>query len=176
MRSLDMADKNLQFLDIPARAIRRSCRSRCACTEFREIYAQFDADGAAQQAGRCLVLRQSVLRVEVPGAQLHSELAEADPGRQPVRGGGAVAQDELAAGDVRAHLPAGSAVRRRVHAQRRPGRGDDRLDREVHHRRGVQAGLDAGHVERACRPASASRSSAPGPRASAARTFSCATA
>ena len=47
-------DKNLQFLEISRGTIRRSCPSRCARREFREIYTQFDADGAAQQAGRCL--------------------------------------------------------------------------------------------------------------------------
>ncbi len=48
--------------------------------------------------------------------------------------------------DVRPHLPAGSAVRRCLHAQRRPRCGDHRLDRKIHHRRGPEAGLAAGHV------------------------------
>jgi glutamate synthase (NADPH/NADH) small chain len=48
-----MADKHLQFLDIPRRdpeklPIEQRLRS------FREIYAQYDAAGAAQQAGRCI--------------------------------------------------------------------------------------------------------------------------
>jgi len=51
--SQDMADKHLQFLDIPRRdpdklAVEERIQS------FREIYAPYDANGAAQQAGRCL--------------------------------------------------------------------------------------------------------------------------
>ena len=48
-----MADKNLQFLEIPRRDPEKlpvDVRIR----QFREIYAPYDAEGAAQQAGRCL--------------------------------------------------------------------------------------------------------------------------
>jgi glutamate synthase (NADPH/NADH) small chain len=48
-----MADKNLQFLEIPRRDPDK-VPVDVRVTEFREIYAPFDADGAAQQAGRCL--------------------------------------------------------------------------------------------------------------------------
>ena len=48
-----MADKNLQFLDIP-RADPAKVAVEQRVTEFKEIYAQFDAGGAASQAGRCL--------------------------------------------------------------------------------------------------------------------------
>ena len=48
-----MADKNLQFLDIP-RADPAKVPVEQRITEFKEIYTQFDADGAASQAGRCL--------------------------------------------------------------------------------------------------------------------------
>ncbi|MEP7244904.1 MAG: FAD-dependent oxidoreductase [Gammaproteobacteria bacterium] len=48
-----MADKNLQFLDIP-RMDPAKLPVETRVTEFREIYSQFNADGAAQQAGRCL--------------------------------------------------------------------------------------------------------------------------
>jgi len=48
-----MADKNLQFLDIP-RADPAKTPVEVRVTDFREIYAPFDATGAAQQAGRCL--------------------------------------------------------------------------------------------------------------------------
>jgi glutamate synthase (NADPH/NADH) small chain len=48
-----MADKNLQFLEFPRRE-----PEKIAVAErikiYNEIYAPFDADGAAQQAGRCL--------------------------------------------------------------------------------------------------------------------------
>jgi glutamate synthase (NADPH) small chain len=48
-----MADKNLQFLDIPRTdPVKLPIETRV--TEFREIYTQYTADGAAQQAGRCL--------------------------------------------------------------------------------------------------------------------------
>src|SRR5215831_4047349 len=48
-----MADKHLQFLDIPRTdPVKLPVEARV--TQFREIYAQFDAQGAAQQAGRCL--------------------------------------------------------------------------------------------------------------------------
>ena len=48
-----MADKNLQFLDIP-RAEPAKSAVEVRVKSFREIYAPFDATGAAQQAGRCL--------------------------------------------------------------------------------------------------------------------------
>jgi glutamate synthase (NADPH) small chain len=48
-----MADKNLQFLDIPrAEPAKAPVEARVA--HFREIYASFDPASAAQQAGRCL--------------------------------------------------------------------------------------------------------------------------
>lgn len=48
-----MAERHFQFLDIPRRdpeklPVEQRLRS------FREIYAQYDAEGAAQQAGRCI--------------------------------------------------------------------------------------------------------------------------
>ena len=48
-----MADKNLQFLDIP-RTDPAKLPVEVRVTQFREIYSQYDAQGAAQQAGRCL--------------------------------------------------------------------------------------------------------------------------
>jgi glutamate synthase (NADPH) small chain len=48
-----MADKNLQFLDIP-RADPAKAPVEARVTNFREIYAQYDPQGAGQQAGRCL--------------------------------------------------------------------------------------------------------------------------
>jgi glutamate synthase (NADPH) small chain len=48
-----MPDKNLQFLDIP-RAEPAKAAVEARLTHFREIYAPFQADEAAQQAGRCL--------------------------------------------------------------------------------------------------------------------------
>ncbi len=48
-----MADKNLQFLDIP-RADPAKTPVEARIRDFREIYAPFDPAGAAQQAGRCL--------------------------------------------------------------------------------------------------------------------------
>ena len=48
-----MADKHLQFLDIP-RTDPAKLPVEVRVTQFREIYSQFDAQGAAQQAGRCL--------------------------------------------------------------------------------------------------------------------------
>jgi len=48
-----MADKNLQFLDIP-RADPAKSAVEVRIRDFREIYAPYDSLGAAQQAGRCL--------------------------------------------------------------------------------------------------------------------------
>ena len=48
-----MADKNLQFLDIP-RADPAKTAVETRVTNFNEIYAHFEPQGAAQQAGRCL--------------------------------------------------------------------------------------------------------------------------
>jgi glutamate synthase (NADPH/NADH) small chain len=48
-----MADKNLQFLDIP-RADPAKAAVEARVQNFREIYAEYDVVGAAQQAGRCL--------------------------------------------------------------------------------------------------------------------------
>lgn len=48
-----MADKNLQFLDIPRRDPDKLPVEQRIRT-YREIYSQYDAEGAAQQAGRCI--------------------------------------------------------------------------------------------------------------------------
>jgi len=48
-----MADKNLQFLDIP-RTDPAKIPVETRVQGFTEIYAQFDAKGAGEQAGRCL--------------------------------------------------------------------------------------------------------------------------
>src|SRR5277367_4082667 len=48
-----MADKHLQFLDIP-RTEPAKTPVEARVGSFREIYAVYDATGAAQQAGRCL--------------------------------------------------------------------------------------------------------------------------
>jgi glutamate synthase (NADPH) small chain len=48
-----MADKYLQFLDIP-RSEPAKLPVETRAQEFREIYAPFDAKAASQQAGRCL--------------------------------------------------------------------------------------------------------------------------
>jgi glutamate synthase (NADPH) small chain len=48
-----MADRNLQFLDIP-RAEPAKSPAEARVQHFREIYAPYDATTAGQQAGRCL--------------------------------------------------------------------------------------------------------------------------
>ena len=48
-----MADKNLQFLDIP-RADPAKTPVETRITNFKEIYAHYEPQGASQQAGRCL--------------------------------------------------------------------------------------------------------------------------
>jgi glutamate synthase (NADPH) small chain len=48
-----MADKNLQFLDIPRTDPAKS-PAEARVRHFREIYAPYDAAGAGAQAGRCL--------------------------------------------------------------------------------------------------------------------------
>ena len=48
-----MADKNLQFLDIPRHDPEKT-PVEIRVKEFKEIYASFDAPAASQQAGRCL--------------------------------------------------------------------------------------------------------------------------
>jgi len=48
-----MAERNLQFLDIP-RAEPAKSPVEARLRHFREVYAPYDAAGAAQQAGRCL--------------------------------------------------------------------------------------------------------------------------
>ena len=48
-----MADKHLQFLDIP-RKDPDKLAVEVRTKEFREIYAQYSAESAAQQAGRCI--------------------------------------------------------------------------------------------------------------------------
>ena len=50
---MPVSDKHLQFLEIP-RHDPEKLPIEVRKTEFREIYTQFDATGAAQQAGRCL--------------------------------------------------------------------------------------------------------------------------
>lgn len=48
-----MADKNMQFLEVP-RADPEKLPLEVRTREFREIYAQYGSETAAQQAGRCL--------------------------------------------------------------------------------------------------------------------------
>ena len=48
-----MSDKYLQFLDVPRHDPEKT-PVEVRVHEYKEIYAQFDAPGAAQQAGRCL--------------------------------------------------------------------------------------------------------------------------
>ena len=48
-----MADKHLQFLEIPRRDPDKLPVEQ-RILSFREIYSQYDANGAAQQAGRCI--------------------------------------------------------------------------------------------------------------------------
>ncbi|MFO7277664.1 MAG: glutamate synthase small subunit, partial [Pseudomonadota bacterium] len=48
-----MADKTLQFLEIP-RTDPEKAPVEVRIKSFREIYAPFDPESAAQQAGRCL--------------------------------------------------------------------------------------------------------------------------
>ena len=48
-----MADKNLQFLDIP-RADPAKLPVEIRIREYKEIYTPFEPKVAAQQAGRCL--------------------------------------------------------------------------------------------------------------------------
>ena len=48
-----MADKHLQFLDIPRKEPDK-LPLEVRTTEFREIYSQYSAEAASQQAGRCL--------------------------------------------------------------------------------------------------------------------------
>jgi glutamate synthase (NADPH/NADH) small chain len=48
-----MADKHLRFLEVP-RSDPAKAPVETRIQEFREIYAQFTPEGAAQQAGRCL--------------------------------------------------------------------------------------------------------------------------
>jgi len=48
-----MADKNLQFLEFPRREPEKIAVAE-RIKVYNEIYAPFDADGASQQAGRCL--------------------------------------------------------------------------------------------------------------------------
>ncbi len=50
---MSAADKHLQFLEIPRHDPEKLPVAE-RVTQFREIYTQFDAPGAAQQAGRCL--------------------------------------------------------------------------------------------------------------------------
>ena len=170
-----MADKNLQFLDIP--------RADPAKAPVEARIARLPRDLRAlrcrrrRPAGGALPrLRQSVLRMEVPGAQLHSQLAEAHRGGQPVRGRGALAQDQLAA-----RRSAAASVRR-TGCAKAPARSmtvwarspSARSRSTSPTRRSSAAGSP---TCRTCgRPASAWRSSAPGPRVSAAPTSWCATA
>jgi glutamate synthase (NADPH/NADH) small chain len=48
-----MADKHLQFLDIPRKEPDK-LPVEVRTTQFREIYAQYSAESASQQAGRCI--------------------------------------------------------------------------------------------------------------------------
>ena len=171
-----MADKHLQFLDIPRKRSGQAHRRAAHPAISRDLFAVQRRSRPVRPGRPLPVVRQSVLRVEVSGPQLHSQLAGAGQRRQAVRGGGALASNQFAARDVRAHLPAGSAVRRRLHAERRPRRRQHRRHREVHHGRGVQAGVEARSVERRAHRTSAWRSSVRARQAWPAPMSWCATA
>ncbi|MNP00950.1 hypothetical protein D3C76_927490 [compost metagenome] len=85
--------------------------------------------------------------MEVPGAQLHSQLAETGGRGQHPPGRRAVAPDQHPAGSLRPGVPAGPSVRGCLHPQRRLRRGDHRFGGEVHHRHRVRHGLAPGHVQ-----------------------------
>ena len=91
-----MANNHLQFLEIPRRdpeklAVEERIQS------YREIYTPYDAGERRATGGTLHFLRQSVLRMEMPGSQLHSELVEAHRGRESVRGSGALTSHQFAA-------------------------------------------------------------------------------
>ena len=111
-----MADKHLQFLEFPRR-IRTRSPWRRACVDFREIYSPYSAEAAAEQAGRCLACGNPFCEWKCPVHNyIPNWLALVNAG-QAVRGRGALASDQLAAGSVRTHLSAGPAVRGRLHAE-----------------------------------------------------------
>jgi hypothetical protein len=74
-----MSDKTIPFLEVP-RSRRAPCPWQSACSATARSAAT--SPDAPPHAGRALHrLRQPVLRTRLPGAQLHSELAEAGAGR-----------------------------------------------------------------------------------------------
>ena len=60
-----MTDKHLQFLEIP-RKDPDKLPIEVRTTEFREIYSQYGAETAAQQAGRCIACGSVTAKCSAP--------------------------------------------------------------------------------------------------------------
>ena len=143
-----MADKNLQFLDIPRARSGEDCRSRRASPSFREIYAPYRAaERGASRPGRCLACGNPFCEWKCPvhnyipnwlklieeGNLFEAAELSHKTNSLPEVCGRICPQDRLCEGACTLNDGLG-AVTIGVH-------------REVHHRRGVQARLDA----RTCR-------------------------
>ena len=149
-----------QFVDVPRQDPQKlpvEVRSQQFQRDLRPVRRAV----GGRPVGALYLLRQPLLRVEVPGSQLHPQLAETGRRGQPLRGGGSLPRDQFAARDLRPHLPAGPALRGRLHAERRFRRRHHRLGREVHHRHRPRTRLAPGPVAREGHAASAWPSSVP---------------
>ena len=170
-----MVDKNLQFLDIPRTDPEKTpVEERIA--SFREIYAPFDAAGAAQQAGRCLACGNPFCEWKCPvhnyipnwlklieeGNLFEAAELSHKTNSLPEVCGRICPQDRLCEGACTLNDGLGAVT---------IGSIEKYITDEA-----LKARLEAGHVGRAGRPASASRSSARARRASPAPTSWCATA
>jgi len=100
-----MAVNHLQFLDIP-RKDPDKLAVEVRTKEFREIYSQYSAEAAAQQAGRCISCGNPFCEWKCPVHNyIPNWLALVNDASCSRRG--ALASDELPAGNVRPNLPAG---------------------------------------------------------------------
>ena len=125
--------------------------------DFHEIYADYLAEKAAEQASRCSQCGVPFCQVHCPLSEQYPGLAEADGGRPARRGLRTRASDQQHAGDLRAHLSAGPAVRRQLrHRAVGPWHGHHRRRREIHHRHRLGEGL--GEAAEAATPARANPS------------------
>ena len=131
--------------------------------DFHEIYREYRGREGGGAGGALLAVRRALLPVALPAAQQHPRLADADRRGAAARGLRAQPGHQHLPRDLRAHLPAGPALRGQLrHRAVGPRHRHHRRGGEVHHRHRLGGGLGAADPRRRASGRRASASSAPG--------------
>ena len=129
---------------------------------YREfVLALTDDEAARKQGARCMDCGIPFCQTRLPGEQHHPGLERSRVPAPVAARARRAALDQQLPGVHRPRVP--GAVRGGVHAQHQQRSRRHQVDRALHHRQGLGGGLGRAAAARSARPASASRSSAPGP-------------